>query len=300
MSGDLIKLANEIFSELLNVGSFLQIGDIQIGRTMSIKNVNGKVHHWSSPEILNVLSQVLIGAYISGFMGFLGIESAKKIIDLVKNLKKREVPNDTLADFKELEKIIESSLYDIINSEIDFLEADTKGCQEIESELRNGGLPENRAKLLTQKIALHIHEYLSLNLRFQASTQTNKTKIFISHAWEDKHLVKLLEADLKAAGADVWVDHIGIRAGDNLPERISEALEWCDTLLLIWSGAASKSHWVKEEWTVAFSTERRIIPCLLDKTKLPVILSNKAYVDFCDFDKGLIQLQSALKLVPQS
>ncbi|MCI0695319.1 toll/interleukin-1 receptor domain-containing protein [candidate division KSB1 bacterium] len=58
------------------------------------------------------------------------------------------------------------------------------------------------------------------------STRTDTPRIFISHAWEDKPLVRRLEIELKAAGAGVWVDHVGIRGGDNLPERISEALEW--------------------------------------------------------------------------
>ena len=68
---------------------------------------------------------------------------------------------------------------------------------------------------------------------------SNSPRIFISHAWEDKALVRRLEAALKAAGAEVWVDHVGVRGGDNLPERISEALDWCDTLLLVWSNAAA-------------------------------------------------------------
>jgi ABC-type bacteriocin/lantibiotic exporter with double-glycine peptidase domain len=42
-----------------------------------------------------------------------------------------------------------------------------------------------------------------------------------------------LEAELRAAGAKVWVDHAGIRSGDNLPKRISDALEWCNMLLLM-------------------------------------------------------------------
>jgi hypothetical protein len=58
-------------------------------------------------------------------------------------------------------------------------------------------------------------------------------KIFISHAWEDKAIVRRLEDELKTAGAEVWVDHSGVRGGDNLPKRISDALEWCDTVLLV-------------------------------------------------------------------
>ncbi len=55
--------------------------------------------------------------------------------------------------------------------------------------------------------------------------QLGKPRILICHAWVDKPLVRRLEAELQAAGAEVWVDHSGIRGGDNLPERISEALE---------------------------------------------------------------------------
>ena len=69
--------------------------------------------------------------------------------------------------------------------------------------------------------------------RVEAMPQTNQPKIFISHSWEDKPLVQHLEKELQAAGAEVWVDHEGIRGGDNLPKRISDALEWCTTLLLV-------------------------------------------------------------------
>ena len=48
-----------------------------------------------------------------------------------------------------------------------------------------------------------------------------KTRIFISHAWEDKPLVRRLEKELQAAGVETWVDDSRTRGGDNLPERIS-------------------------------------------------------------------------------
>jgi len=57
------------------------------------------------------------------------------------------------------------------------------------------------------------------------SVQIDKPGIFISHAWEDKALVKRLETELKVAGTEVWVDYTAIRGGDNLPERMSNALE---------------------------------------------------------------------------
>jgi len=54
-----------------------------------------------------------------------------------------------------------------------------------------------------------------------------------------------LENALREAGAEVWVDHTGIRGGDNLPKQINDALDWCNTLVLVWSKAAKASHWVE-------------------------------------------------------
>ncbi|MGH7595548.1 MAG: TIR domain-containing protein [bacterium] len=132
-----------------------------------------------------------------------------------------------------------------------------------------------------------------------SSTKTQKTeppRIFISHAWEDKAFVRQLEKALADAGADVWVDHAGIRGGDNLPKRINDALSWCNTLLLVWSKASADSHWVELEWTNAISLRKLIVPCPLDGTPLPPILANMAYVDFSDKKKGLRELQQALRL----
>lgn len=127
-------------------------------------------------------------------------------------------------------------------------------------------------------------------------SNTEPPRIFISHAWEDKALVRRLEAGLKAAGADVWVDHAGIRGGDNLPERINDALEWCNTLLLVWSKQAKASHWVKLEWTNAISLRKLIIPCPIDGTLAPPIMANTAYIDFSDEKKGVRELLQALRL----
>jgi hypothetical protein len=99
-------------------------------------------------------------------------------------------------------------------------------------------------------------------------------KIFISHSWDNKPLVRRLEAELKAAGAEVLVDHAGVRGGDNLPKEISAALAWCNTVVLVWSQLAAQSHWVELEWTNAIALRKLVIPCRLDKTALPALLSN--------------------------
>jgi len=123
-------------------------------------------------------------------------------------------------------------------------------------------------------------------------------RVFISHTWEekDKTLTHILENALSAAGAEVWVDHAGIRGGDNLPKQINDALDWCNTLVLVWSKAAKASHWVELEWSNAISLQKRIIPCPHDGTPIPPILAHKAYVNFANEAEGLRQLLAALQL----
>lgn len=132
------------------------------------------------------------------------------------------------------------------------------------------------------------------------SAQTNTPRIFISSTWEDKALARRLEAELMAAGAEVWSDQSGIRLGESFPKQITAALEWCNVLLLIWSEAASKSHWVELEWVNAIARGKAIIPCLLGTVPLPAILAHLGYVDFRNVDHGIAELLHALKLARQS
>lgn len=125
----------------------------------------------------------------------------------------------------------------------------------------------------------------------------NKTpKIFISYAGEDRFFVQQIEAGLKSAGAEVWIDYSDVRGGDVFPKRVSDALEWCDTFILIWTKTARDSRWVEREWTSAMNLNKDLIPCIFDKTELPGILSNTAYVDFQDSTQGLTKLLNGLEL----
>ena len=128
-------------------------------------------------------------------------------------------------------------------------------------------------------------------------SQPNSLRLFISHSWEDKPAARLLEADLTNAGVEVWIDHSGTKAGDNLPKRISEALGWANCLLLLWSASASTSRWVELEWTNAVALGRTVIPCVLDHTPLPPILSNILYLSFIDFGAGRMRLLHEVELI---
>jgi len=121
-------------------------------------------------------------------------------------------------------------------------------------------------------------------------------KIFISHSWEDNDISRKLAEYLRRDGAEVWIDYARIEGGDSLPKIISDAIDWCDTLVLIWSKSAAASYWVGEEWTCAHVNKKRIIPCIIDNTKLPTILTSRLYLHFSNLERGYRELARTLKL----
>ena len=124
-------------------------------------------------------------------------------------------------------------------------------------------------------------------------------KIFISYAWKNQTIAKRLQSDLQRDGVEVFVDYEKITGGDSLPERISAALEWCNTLVLLWSADSAQSYYVKQEWSSAFHLQKKIIACVLDGTKLPALLSGNLYLNFTPYETGYAQLCRSLGVVPK-
>ena len=108
-------------------------------------------------------------------------------------------------------------------------------------------------------------------------------KVFISHSWEDNEISRKLADNLRRDGAEVWIDTARIAGGDSLPEVIGEGIEWCNAFILIWSKSAKTSRYVRMEWNCAFNIDKRVVPCITDNKKLPVILSHLLHIDFKNF-----------------
>ncbi len=75
-------------------------------------------------------------------------------------------------------------------------------------------------------------------------------KIFVSHSHVDEAFAERLVADLRAAGADAWLDKTDLGAGD-FQERISAALGNCEWLVLVLTRNALTSQWVRHEVNAA-------------------------------------------------
>jgi TIR domain-containing protein len=91
-----------------------------------------------------------------------------------------------------------------------------------------------------------------------------RPRVFVSHSHHDTDFTNRLVADLSAAGADVWVDVIGIDRGD-FQERINEALEACQYFVLVLTPEALRSPWVRMETHAAIKRQaegqiRQVLP----------------------------------------
>lgn len=131
------------------------------------------------------------------------------------------------------------------------------------------------------------------------SPESGPPKVFISYAWKNQTVARQLQHDLQRDGVEVFVDYEKISGGDSLPERISAALDWCNTLILLWSADSTESFYVKQEWTSAFHLQKRIIACVLDGADLPALLRGRLYLNFSSYETGYPQLCRSLGVEPK-
>jgi hypothetical protein len=76
---------------------------------------------------------------------------------------------------------------------------------------------------------------------------------FASYASADREEVLRRVQGIMAAGVDVFLDVLSLRAGDAWEEQLIENIREKDVFYLFWSIAASKSQWVEREWRYALN-----------------------------------------------
>jgi len=85
-----------------------------------------------------------------------------------------------------------------------------------------------------------------------------KTKLFISHASEDKDsLVRDLANALDAAGFEVWYDEYSLKMGDSLLEGVSKGLSESDYGVVILSQHFFAKRWPLQELNGLFAIEEK-------------------------------------------
>lgn len=111
-------------------------------------------------------------------------------------------------------------------------------------------------------------------------------KVFLSYAHvdADKKFVAALHERLKRAGIDCFFDEESLAPGVNFVLKISEAIDECNYLVMVMSGAYFSARFAPLEWAAVLSddpaNERgRLVPLLFGECDLPALVRPLTYID---------------------
>lgn len=140
----------------------------------------------------------------------------------------------------------------------------------------------------------HLLKFKLKDEKMKRSKDVKSPRVFISYATENLTQATRLYNDLQRDGVNVVAAFFDFELGNSLPEQINEALNWCDTLMLLWSKDAASSPWVRLEWQVALYLQHRVITLVLDDTPLPSILGFRLHLTFSNYEEDYPKLRKAL------
>jgi len=121
------------------------------------------------------------------------------------------------------------------------------------------------------------------------------TKTFFSYARADSEFVLRLVKELRAAGADVWLDQLDIGPGEHWDSAVENALRMCPRHVTVLSPEAVSSQNVMDEVSYALEEHKQVIPLLYRDCSIPFRLRRVQWVDFRrDYSSGLRDLARAL------
>ncbi|MDO8691156.1 MAG: toll/interleukin-1 receptor domain-containing protein [Dehalococcoidia bacterium] len=132
---------------------------------------------------------------------------------------------------------------------------------------------------------------------------------FLSHAHQDKDIVEAIGTWLNKRGVEPWIDTWRMTPGDSLIEKIGDAIQRSDRLVVFLSQASADSNWVRKEVGTGLVMElaedkglgeKFVIPALLTPCKVPILLRDKLYADFTNkaFDAACEELYRGILDTP--
>lgn len=104
--------------------------------------------------------------------------------------------------------------------------------------------------------------------------------IFISYARPDGRVADMLQEKLRQRGIEVWVDRTRLVPGAAWPLNLRQAIDTCDTMLVLLSPRSLASEFVRREYTHALEAGKIVIPVLIAPVKaFPEALRAVQWVD---------------------
>ena len=89
---------------------------------------------------------------------------------------------------------------------------------------------------------------------------TSAGHVFISHGSDDRDEAAELCAFIEARGIRTWIAPRDVRPGQDYSEQLQQAIEQCAAFVVLVSGKANSSPFVRAETEMAFSTGKPIFP----------------------------------------
>ncbi len=123
-------------------------------------------------------------------------------------------------------------------------------------------------------------------------TDSFEQDVFLSYSQDNTTEAIQIQQQLQSQNISVWRDQDSIYGGQQWPKVIGESIAACKLFILLWSEAASQSHFVEFEWNTALALKKVIIPILLDDTPLPSALSSFQALKFPLTEKSLSFISS--------
>ena len=122
-------------------------------------------------------------------------------------------------------------------------------------------------------------------------------RYFFSYARDDSQFVLRLAKELRAAGANLWLDQLDIVGGQHWDQAVEDALRASAGMIVVLSPSAVSSDNVMDEVSYALEQKKRVVPLLYRACDVPFRLRRVQFIDFTeDYDRGFRQLLRALSI----
>ncbi len=123
-------------------------------------------------------------------------------------------------------------------------------------------------------------DFSQLSLTIERVVAEITLAAFFSYSREDSEFALRLAGDLKAAGANVWLDQLDITPGQRWDNAVEDALKNCQRLIVVLSPAAVRSQNVMDEVSFALEERKTVIPVIHRDCDIPFRLRRVQHADF--------------------
>lgn len=118
------------------------------------------------------------------------------------------------------------------------------------------------------------------HLQPRIRSKVERPRIFISYSRRDERLVLPVIEIMRVSGKpDIFRDNDRLKPGDLWRPTVVNALSRCRAFMLFWCWHSKASRPVTAEWKQALRQSKRVIPILLDSTRLPKRLAECQWID---------------------